>query len=221
MSVSVPPAMRKRPLSVETYNAHDRGAPTFAHFVHVTERPSEFVLRGALSNHRWFYPDRGSDAMGYDSIRLERHGDKIEQAWKSGREHGKPGTTPRGFVLSWWGRDRISGELVAFVGGHLVNNAFGPPIRGERALRRRLWWQGWKAMRREAKRLQALGYTVFKLGDLNRRPRWWPNILTRSIGPGYDRIVYPTAVVELVGAHRGPANGSDHKPLIGEFTWKG
>lgn len=218
MTVSATPATRKRALSVETYNAHDRGRPSSAHFIHVTERPPIGVLQGALPTHRWFYPPVGSDCMGYDSIRLERAGDKVENAWKSGREHGKPGTTPRGYVLSWWGLDRVTAELVAFVGAHLVNNAFGPSTRGERRLRLMLWWQGWRAMRREAKRLQALGYTVFKLGDLNRRPRYWPRIRERSIGPGYDRIVYPRTV-NLVGAHRGPSNGSDHKPLVGEFAW--
>lgn len=208
-----------KPLSVETYNAFDRGAPSFAHLVHITERPSVFVLQGALPNHHWFYPLRGTDAIGFDTIRLEEHGHRIEQAWKSGREHGKPGTTPRGYVLSWWGLDRAPGRKVAIVGAHLVNNAFGPPIRGERRLRRKLWRQGWRAMRREARRLRLLGYTVFKLGDLNRRPINWPNILERSIGVGYDRIIYPAAVL-LVGASRGPSNGSDHKPLIGEFIWR-
>lgn len=208
-----------KPLTVETYNAGDVGVPSWAHFVHITERPSVFVLQGALPNHRWFYPTRGTDALGYDSIRLEQHGAQIEQAWESGRDHGKPGTTPDGFVLSWWGVDRATGRKVAFVGSHLVNNAFGPPIRGERRLRRMLWKQGWKAMRREAKRLRALGYVVFKLGDLNRRPRYWPNILERSIGVGYDRIIYPPAVL-FAGARRGPSRGSDHKPLIGEFNWR-
>lgn len=209
-----------KPLTVETYNAHDRGRPAPAHFLHITERPPIGVLQGSLPTHRWFYPRYGADAMGYDSIRLARDGDQVVNAWKSGREHGKPGTTPRGYVLSWWGTDRVTGHKVAFVGAHLVNNAFGPPVRGERALRLRLWRQGWQAMRRESIRLRAHGYAVFKLGDLNRRPLHWPKILDRSIGHGYDRIVYPPAV-ELLRSWRGERNGSDHTPLIGEFRFRG
>lgn len=202
-----------RSFTVETYNAHDRGAPAPANLVHITERPSLAVLRGALPNHTWFYPARGSDAIGVDSIRYEEHGHQIIQGWESGRDHGKPGTTPDGYVLSWWGRDLVTGEKIALVGSHLVNNAFGPILRGERALRRMLWGQGWRAMRVEAKRLRRLGYRVIKLGDLNRRPRWWPRVLERSVGSGYDRIFVPASFEDLE-SWRGPKNGSDHAPLI-------
>jgi endonuclease/exonuclease/phosphatase (EEP) superfamily protein YafD len=64
-----------------------------------------------------------------------------------------------------------------------------------------------------------MGYVVFKLGDLNRRPRYWSRILERSIGVGYDRIVYPPAVV-LLRSWRGAKSGSDHRPLIGEFRFR-
>jgi hypothetical protein len=211
-----------RPFTVETYNAHDRGSPASATFVHVSERPRLAVLKAALPGHEWMFPARGSDTMGYDTARLKVHDCKIEQAWESGADHGQPGTTPDGFVLSWWGefRDPVDpGERVAFVCAHLVNNAFGPNLRGERELRLRLWWQGWRAMTREARRLRGMGYVVFKLGDLNRRPRYWSRILERSIGVGYDRIVYPPAVV-LLRSWRGAKSGSDHRPLIGEFRFR-
>lgn len=210
-----------KPLTVETYNAFDRGVPAAAHFIHVTERPTHAVLEEFAAEHGYalFYPARGTDAMLWDPDRLDVENVKVIDAWKSGREHGRPGTTPHGFVLSWWGYDLVAQSKVAFVGSHLVNNAFGPPIRGERRLRRRLWRQGWRVMRKEARRLRRLGYLVFKLGDLNRRPVHWDGILDRSIGVGYDRIVYPPAV-QLAGASRGPARGSDHKPLIGEFQFK-
>jgi hypothetical protein len=208
-------------LTVETYNAGDVGTPSPAHFIHITERPSHDVLERYAAARGWalYYPDEGTDALIWDTDRLDVDNVQITLAWKSGREHGQPGTTPRGYVLSWWGTDLLTGRKVAFVGAHLVNNAFGAPIRGERRLRRALWKQGWAAMGKEAQRLRRLGYVVFKLGDLNRRPRYWPGILARSIGAGYDRIVYPPAV-DLRRAWRGPSNGSDHKPLVGEFGWK-
>lgn len=208
--------MTRKPFTVQTYNAHDKGIPERTTFIHLTERPPLVYLDGLLkAGYEAFYPQRGTDAMLWQRERLVCHGKKVEQEWESGRDHGVPGTTPDGFVLSWWGE--LDGEhLVAFVGSHLVNNAFGPILRGERRLRLKLWWQGWRAMRAEAKRLRAMGYIVFKLGDLNRRPRWWPQIVSRSIGPGYDRIIYPLAV-RLIRSWRGDRAGSDHKPLIGQF----
>lgn len=208
---------RETPFVVETFNAHDRGVPSPAHLIHVTERPSIFVLQGALPTHRWFYPSRSSDAIGYDSIRYEQHGTRLIHAWRSGRHHGKPGTTPEGYVLSWWGQDRVTGEKTALVGSHLVNNAFGPILRGERPLRLKLWHQGRRAMRREAQRLRRLGYTVIPLGDLNRRPRWWPKILDRSVGAGYDRIIVPPAL-EVLRTWRGKRQpGVDHLALLVEL----
>jgi hypothetical protein len=203
-----------RAFTVATYNAFDRGAPPSADFVHVTERPSTFVIRGALPNHRQFYPDRSSDAMAW-SARFVEHGHSIHQAWESGRDHGRPGTTPDGYVLSWWGV--LDGtDKVAVVGAHLVNNAFGSIKRGERRLRLKLWWQGWRALLAERARLRALGYRTFLLGDFNRRTRDWPGQPPRRIGSGYDAQVYPRGV-ELLATFSGPANGSDHRPLIARY----
>ena len=208
--------MTSKPFTVQTYNAHDKGIPERTTFVHLTERPPVIHLDGLLkAGYEAFYPQRGTDAMLWETKRLTKHGTSIEQAWESGRDHGVPGTTPDGFVLSWWG-ELDGDEQVGFVGSHLVNNAFGPNLRGERALRLKLWWQGWRAMRAEAKRLRAMGYKVFKLGDLNRRPRYWPQVLERSIGVGYDRVIYPLSV-KLMRSWRGDRAGSDHRPLIGQF----
>ena len=210
--------MTSNAFTVQTFNSHDTAAPERTTFVHLTERPPRPVLERDLGYYGIYYPPRGTDAFLWDRKRLTMEGAKIEQAWESGRAHGKPGTTPTGYVLSWWGV-LDAGEKVAFVGSHLVNNAFGPPIRGERPLRLMLWWQGWRAMTAEARRLRKLGYRVFKLGDFNRKPRYWPNILERSIGVGYDRIIWPAAV-ELLSAWRGNRNGSDHRPLIGRFRFR-
>jgi hypothetical protein len=206
-----------KPFTVRTFNAGDV-APLDgvrrSTFTHLNERPPRSLI-DVGGGYELFYPDRGADALVWDATRLDEHGRRIIHAWDSGADHGHPGTTPDGFVLSWWGMLDDDDE-VAFVCSHLVNNAFGPIKRGERALRLKLWWQGWAAMRAEKRRLTAAGYRVFKLGDFNRRPRWWPGIMRRSIGSGYDRIIWPPAA-QLLGAWRGEPNGSDHLPLIGQF----
>jgi hypothetical protein len=209
-----------KPFTVETFNAGDVAPPAPATLVYVTERPSRAILSEALPDHLWWIPPRGSDAYGWNPRALDRHGSAIQQAWESGRDHGHPGTTPDGFVESWWGEYVPDRRRIGFVGSHLVNNAWGPNKRGERELRRLLWWQGWNAMRREARRLRSAGYTVVRLGDFNRRSIHWPGITDRSIGQGYDRIVYPHTL-ELLEAWRGDPRGSDHKPLIGRFQFRG
>ena len=212
--------MTSKPFTVQTYNAHDKGIPERTTFVHLTERPPVIHLDGLLkAGYEAFYPQRGTDAMLWETKRLTKHGTSIEQAWESGRDHGVPGTTPDGFVLSWWGRldDELGdGDEVAFVGSHLVNNAFGPNLRGERALRLRLWHQGWSAMRDKARHFRKAGYRTFRLGDLNRRPRYWLAIVSRSIGIGYDRVIHPLSV-KLLRSWRGDREGSDHRPLIGQY----
>lgn len=211
-----------RPFTVQTYNAHDRGIPERTTFIHITERPPREVLERFAAQYGYglFYPKRGSDAMLWDESRLSPEGMICEQEWESGRDHGVPGTTPDGFVLSWWGRldDELDdGDEVAFVGSHLVNNAFGPILRGERWLRLRLWRQGWRAMKDKTRHFRRSGYRTFRLGDLNRRPRYWRQIVKRSIGIGYDRIIHPLATVKLLRSWRGDREGSDHRPLIGQY----
>jgi hypothetical protein len=212
-----------KPFTVQTYNAHDKGTPERTTFIHITERPPRPVLEAFAAQYGYglFYPKRGTDAMLWDESRLSPEGYVCEQEWESGRDHGVPGTTPDGFVLSWWGRldDELDdGDEVAFVGSHLVNNAFGPILRGERWLRLKLWWQGWNAIRVKARHFRKSGYRTFKLGDFNRRPAHWPQIVSRSIGIGYDRIIHP-ASAKLLKAWRGDREGSDHRPLIGQYRF--
>ena len=213
---------KPKPFRVGTYNAHDVGLPPNNLAVcYVTERPTVNVLKQFCAQHglefkAWF---RGTDAFIWNPERFAEHGTNIIHAWRSGRFHGKPGTTPEGYVESLWGE--LDGEKVAFVGSHLVNNAFGENLRGERELRLKLWYQGWRAIRAEVWRLRKLGYkVVFKLGDFNRRPGFWKDILKRSIGVGYDRVIHPGALVDLLGQYRGEFNGSDHRPLIGVYRFR-
>jgi endonuclease/exonuclease/phosphatase (EEP) superfamily protein YafD len=71
-------------------------------------------------------------------------------------------------------------------------------------------------MRTKARHFRKSGYRTFRLGDLNRRPGYWPQIIKRSIGIGYDRIIHPLSVV-LLRSWRGDREGSDHRPLIGQY----
>lgn len=208
------------PFTVETYNAGDKGTPELADFIHVTERPPRAVLQAFADRHGLdlWYPEQGSEAMLWNPKRMDVHGTRIELATKSGRSYGEPGTSPKRHTVSWWGLlDGV--KRVAFVGGHLINNRWGKNVRGERALRIKLWAQGWASIRREAKRLRKMGYATFRLGDFNRKLRDWVKMRGKSIGAGYDRIIHPSSA-ELVSSRRGDRAGSDHAPLIGTYRLK-
>lgn len=202
--------------TIETYNAFDRGRPEPADIIAIQERPTQDSLRAALPHHRMLYPIRSHLALMWDpGVWLDVTARTVE-VYKSGREHGRPGTTPRGYIIVAAGT--LAGRKVAVINAHLVNNAFGPVKRGERALRLRLWWQGWRAINAAALALRLRGFHVFRVGDLNRRALNWQGEGHRAIGKGYDRIRYPRGV-ELLEAWRGKRAGSDHAPLLARFRF--
>lgn len=205
--------MKGRPFTIATFNAFDRGRPPEATIVACQERPPLITLQHALPQYRHFYPDDGSDSISWDPARFRDVETTIRRISRSGRWHGQPNTSPARFMLTTSGL--LDGEKVAVINAHLVNNAFGPVKRGERALRLKLWTQGWTAILREKRRLRRLGYRVFVVGDFNRKARYWPS-LVRVIGNGYDQLRYPKSVT-LMGAWRGERNGSDHHPIIARF----
>jgi endonuclease/exonuclease/phosphatase (EEP) superfamily protein YafD len=203
-----------RPFTLATFNAHDQGIPPKADVVAIQERPSFATIRRTLPTHRVFYPDRSAQAIAYDPDRIRGAEHSIRRIYRGGRFHGHPNTTPNGYLTTLTGA-LDGGQRVAVINVHLVNNAFGPVKRGERALRLRLWWRGWNAVRQEARRLRQAGYLVWVVGDLNRRARWWRR-LTRTLGKGYDQMRYPDGV-DLMEASRPVARGSDHRPILARF----
>lgn len=219
--VSGEPATRsadtRRPFTVVTHNTFDRAAPPAGTVVAVQERPPLDVLRRGLPDHDHVYPERGHLAVSWDPQRLTDVASWTTRIYRSGAWHGQPGTTPTGYMQV------LTGELdgrtrVAVINVHLVNNAFGPVKRGERELRRKLWWQGWGAVKRQRRLLRRRGFRVFVVGDLNRKARFWRS-LRRVLGAGYDQLRYPSAV-ELLGAHRPDPQGSDHRPIVARFRFR-
>ena len=123
---------------------------------------------------------------------------------------------------------------IAVIDTHLINNAFGVSIRGERRLRRRLWRKAWREVKRLRRWLQKQGYAKAQLygrdtkvyGGLNAffllmdKPETYklPNeanatLPSRNNLPGYVGGV-ATAVVGLIAGllafRNGRMNGNNH-----------
>lgn len=192
-----------------TYNAGDVGTPPTAHVVAIQERPPARDIAKALPLHDVLYPGPSALAFAYDGKRVEVLG------WKLRKIHGgRAKVTPARFVLEV--RCKVDGQRVAFLNSHLVNNSFGPVVRGERAYRLDLWMRGWAVI--TARRVALAGrYKVFALGDFNRKAPYWRDA-KRVVGEGYDRIFYPRGV-QLVESWHGERAGSDHRPLVAKFKF--
>lgn len=201
--------------TVQTFNGHDNTTPVRgATFVGLQERGKAFH---GPEIQMW-YPFGLQEAMGWDPERFKVDSKGREYLHGSGRSYGKPDTTPPRFAL--WVAGTLDGiHKVAVINTHLINNAWGKAIRGERRLRRKLWRKAWKIVKALRKRLEALGYAVFIIGDLNRALRFWETP-QHVLGAGFDRIFYPRDVEQLECWY-GDANGSDHRPLFGSFRFKG
>lgn len=200
--------------TVQTFNGHDTAQPVAAAtFVGLQERGPYWSHHPTL---RMWYPAGLQEAIGWNPLRFVVEAKGRVRLHDDGRSYGHPNTTPVRYAL--WARGLLDGRKVAFINTHLINNAWGKAIRGERALRRKLWRKGWQIVQRLARRLRRLGYAVFILGDLNRVLRFWEK-LRNVIGRGFDRIVYPTSV-EVLDTWTGDPNGSDHAPLFGRFRFK-
>lgn len=200
--------------TVETFNGHDNTLPIRgATFVGLQERGATW---SSPAVHMW-YPPGLQEALGWNPRRFVPDDHGKEFLHHDGRFYGHPLTTPERWAL--WVKGTLDGaHKVAVICTHLINNAWGNPIRGERRLRRRLWRKGWKIVQQLRHRLEAEGYAVFIVGDLNRVLKFW-QITHRVIGAGFDRIFYPATVHQLE-AWYGDDNGSDHRPLFGSFRFK-
>lgn len=204
--------------TLETFNGHDQAAPARgATFVGLQERAPLERLEAVFADLglTLWAPAGLQEAMAWDSDRFTLEGKGREFLHGDGRSYGHPLTTPERWAL--WIAGRLDGHKVAVIDTHLINNAYGAPIRGERRLRRRLWRKGWRVVKRLRRRLEALGYAVFVVGDLNRTARYWTP--PRTYGRGFDRIMWPRQV-EPLEAWPGNANGSDHRPLFASFRFK-
>lgn len=204
--------LNEQSFTVETFNGHDNEPPTQpATFVGLQEHGPEW--HGV---HMW-YPPGLQEAIGWDGRRFTIEGQGKRFLHHDGVFYGHPDTTPERWAL--WIKGTLDGtHKIAIINTHLINNAWGDSIRGERRLRRRLWRKGWREVKALRRRLKAEGYAVFIIGDLNRVLRFWETLL-RVVGAGFDRIFYPPAVDQLE-AWYGDANGSDHRPLFATFRFK-
>lgn len=225
------------PFTVETFNGHDNTQPVrAATFVGLQERGAKWTngerwsepdgwvgetlaavqARGPQDLTMW-YPVGLQEAIGWDPKRFELDAKGREFLHHSGTYYGHPNTTPDRWAL--WIKGTLDGvHKVAVINTHLINNAWGEAIRGERRLRRKLWRKAWRIVKRLRRRLEAEGYVVFIIGDLNRVLKFWETTF-RVLGAGFDRIFYPAAVDQLE-AWYGDDNGSDHRPLFGKFRFK-
>lgn len=205
---------KARPFTVETFNGHDNATlAQGATFVGLQERAPTIYADGL----KFWAPMGLQEAIGWDPSRFTLEGKGREYLHGDGRSYGHPLTTPPRWAL--WIAGVLDGvDKVAIINTHLINNAWGAPIRGERRLRRRLWRKGWRTVQRLRRRLKGLGYAVFVIGDLNRDLKFWET--TRKVlGAGFDRIFWPDDVEQLE-AWYGDANGSDHRPLVGKFRFR-
>lgn len=200
------------PFTVETFNGHDNTMPIRgATFVGLQERGP--VWHGV---HMW-YPAGLQEALGWDTSRFVAHDKGREFLHGSGVSYDSPNTTPPRWAL--WAAGVLDDKWqLAVICTHLVNNGWGEDIRGERKLRRKLWWIGWTKVLLLRRRLRRKGYAVILVGDFNRTDRYWHS-KRNVIGRGFDRIFYP-ANVDLLRSWTGDDNGSDHKPLFGQFRFK-
>lgn len=198
--------------TVETFNGHDTALPKrAATFVALQERGPEWH---AL--HTW-YPAGLQEAMGWNGLRFKIMEQGRRFLHHDGKHYGHPNTTPERWAL--WIAGALDDQLLAVIDPHLINNAWGDPIRGERRLRRRLWRKGWGIVKQLRRELERHGYVVFIAGDLNRTLRWWHKLGEHVISHGFDHIFYPDQV-ELLESWTGDPNGSDHAPLFGRFRFK-
>lgn len=197
--------------SLSTFNAGDKGIPPIATIVAIQERPSSAILERTLTFHDIAYPKHSALAIAWDRDLVTNV--KVSLT----RIHGGTAkVTPSRYLLTL--RGRVRGRKVAVINSHLVNNAFGVSLRGERPLRARLWAKGWRMVQRRRLALTVRGYKVFVAGDFNRKDPFWPDA-PQGCGKGYDRIFYP-AGVECVHEWHGDRNGSDHRPLSAQFRFK-
>lgn len=137
--------------------------------------------------------------------------------------YGIPAFTPNTGVAYTAGR--VGDHPVAVVVTHLINNAFGPNLRGRRRLRRRLWTKGLNVALELVHELQDDGYMVFLVGDFNRHDRGFVPGMVDSAGTHgmtpYDRVFYPRAstgrMARFAWVKRGSLLGSDHMPYTVAF----
>lgn len=202
------------PFSVETFNGHDNTKPLkSATFVGLQERGGTWT---SPSMSMW-YPSGLQEAIGWDTTRFKLEDKGKVFLHQDGRYYGHPLTTPKRWAL-WIKGTLDDHNKVAVINTHLINNAFGISIRGERRLRRKLWRIGWRKVRALRRDLEREGYQTFIVGDLNRDLRFWETP-QRVLGAGFDRIFFPAGVDQLE-AWYGDPNGSDHRPLTGTFRFK-
>lgn len=198
--------------TVETFNGHDNTQPV---------KPATFVglqERGAPWSHpslQMWYPPGLQEAMGWNPLRFKLEARGRLFLHDDGVSYGHPDTTPQRWAL-WIGGTFDGDWKLAVIDTHLVNNAFGVSLRGERRLRRKLWRIGWRKVRKLQRQLEAEGYDVFVLGDLNRTLRFWQKLAQPLLSSRYDHVFYPAAA-QLIESWTGDANGSDHRPLFGRF----
>lgn len=206
--------MTGQPFTVQTFNGHDEVRPVrAATFVGLQERGPVMTGAGLAT----WYPAGLQEALAWDQGRFRVEDKGKVQLHGSGRSMDSPNTTPPRWAL--WVAGVLDGEhRVAVINTHLVNNAWGPVIRGERVLRRKLWWTGWVKVLILRRTLRRKGYEPFLLGDFNRTERNWHS-KRNVLGRGFDRLFYPAAVA-LLRSWTGDPNGSDHRPLFGEFRFK-
>lgn len=206
--------MTETTFTVETFNGHDNVKPVkAATFLGLQERGATWT---SPHMHMW-YPAGLQEALGWNPLRfkVESHGREFLHG--DGKSYGHPNTSPSRWAL--WAAGLLDGRKVAVIDTHLVNNAWGDPIRGERRLRRKLWRLGWRKVKQLRARLEREGYAVFIFGDLNRTLRFWHKLRENVLSSTFDHILYPDEV-ELLESWTGDPNGSDHKPLFGRFRFK-
>lgn len=148
---------------------------------------------------------------------------KVEEHGYRHAYYGIPLFTPN--TGAAWIAGRIDDHQVAVVVTHLMNNAFGPDLRGRRRLRRRLWTKGLNVALEVVHELRDKGYLVFLVGDFNRHQRGFvPGMVdaagTQGMTP-YDRVFYPRASTGRMARQRwvkrGRRLGSDHMPYTVAF----
>lgn len=205
--------MTDHSFTVETFNGHDTAAALrSATFLGLQERGKRKTY---TSMTLWLPTEQ--EGLGWNPLRfvVERRGRVMLHT--DGVSYGHPNTTPERWALYVAGR--LDGHRLAVIDTHLVNNAFGVSLRGERHLRRKLWRLGWRKVQRLKRDLEGQGYPVIVLGDLNRTLRFWHKLNRPVISSGFDHIFYPPEI-ELLESWTGDPNGSDHKPLFGRFRFK-
>lgn len=212
-----PPEPDRLRLDVATFNAGDDGNPPNADLVAIQEAPEDVRDHYGPRWRVWQPPRNRSLAIASRKSKFHRDERGILKA-----HDGRAGVTPGRHVM-WETYDTDAGPL-ALVNTHVINNAWGINIRGERGFRLKCWWRTVRLTRRVVRRLRREDHLVFVAGDFNRVGRWAiGGLKDASPRERYDRIFYTRRhkrtgrKVKLLRAELGKRRGSDHAPIVCEF----